>query len=84
MWTLIIFTLLTEGYAGGLGSTAIPGFTSLRNCEKAGYDFVRKAPDTQYYFNQKDRRIFGNDTSKLYSVTYTDRVKYGYQCIEVK
>lgn len=85
MWTLIIFTVLyTNVNNGGLGSTTVPGFTSLRNCEKAGYELVTKAPDTRYFFNQTDRPIFGNDTTKLYAVTYTDLVKYGYQCVEVK
>lgn len=85
MWTLIVFTVLYHGsHAGGVASTSIPGYTSLRSCEKAGYELVTKAPDTRYFFNQTDRPIFGKDTTQLYSVTYTDLVKYGYQCVEVK
>ncbi len=85
MWTLIVFTVLYHSsYAGGLSSTSIPGFTSLRTCEKAGHELVTNAPETRYFFRQTDRPIFGNDTTRLYSTEYTDLVKYGYQCIEVK
>ena len=85
MWTLIVFTVLYHASnAGGLSSTSIPGFTSLRTCEKAGHELVTSAPETRYFFRQTDRPIFGNDTTRLYSTEYTDLVKYGYQCIEVK
>ena len=85
MWTLIVFTVLYHGSnAGGLASTSIPGYTSLRNCENAGHELVTKAPDTRYFFNMTDRPFFGKDTTQLYSTVYTDLVKYGYQCVEVK
>lgn len=85
MWTLIVFTVLYHASnAGGLSSTSIPGFTSLRNCEKAGRELVVNAPETRYFFRQTDRPLFGNDTTRLYSTEFTDLVKYGYQCIEVK
>ena len=85
MWTLIVFTVLYHASnAGGLSSTSIPGFSSLRTCEKAGHELVTSAPETRYFFRQTDRPIFGNDTTRLYSTEYTDLVKYGYQCIEVK
>jgi hypothetical protein len=84
MWTLIVFTVLSTGHSGGLSSTSVPGYTSLRNCENAGHELVTKAPETRYYFNQIERPLFGKDTTQLYSATYTDKVKYGYQCVEVK
>ena len=85
MWTLIVFTVLYHASnAGGLSSTSVQGFTSLRNCEKAGRELVTNATDTRYFFKRTDRPIFGNETTQLYSTEYTDLVKYGYQCIEVK
>lgn len=85
MWTLIVFTVLYHASnAGGLSSTSVQGFTSLRNCEKAGRELVTNATDTRYFFKRTDRPIFGRDTTQLYSTEFTDLVKYGYQCIEVK
>jgi hypothetical protein len=85
MWTLIVFTVLYHGSnAGGLSSTSVQGFTSLRNCEKAGHELVINATDTRYFFKRTDRPLFGRDTTQLYSTEYTDLVKYGYQCVEVK
>lgn len=85
MWTLIVFTVLYHaGTAGGLSSTSIPGFASLRNCENAGYELVTSAPETRYFFRRTDRPFFGKDTTQLYSTSYADLVKYGYQCVEVK
>ena len=83
MWTLIIFTVFHSGYAGGMSSTTITGFSSLRNCEKAGHELVTKAPDTRYFYNQMERPLFGKDTIQLYSTTHR-AASYGYQCIEVK
>lgn len=84
MWTLIVFTVLATGHSGGLSSTSVQGFTSLRNCEKAGHELVINATDTRYFFKRTDRPLFGRDTTQLYSTEYTDLVKYGYQCVEVK
>lgn len=83
MWTLIIYTVLLAGRAGGMSSTAIPGFSSLGACEKTGHELVTKAPETTYFYGQMERPIFGKDTLKLHSTTYKV-VSYGYQCIEVK
>ena len=83
MWTLIIFTVFHSGYAGGMSSTTITGFSSLRNCEKAGHELVTKAPDTRYFYNQMERPLFGKDTIQLYSTTH-GAASYGYQCVEVK
>lgn len=83
MWTLILLTVLAIGQAGGLSSTAIPGFSSLSACEKAGHELVTKAPETKFFYGQTRKPLFGEETSKLYSVTY-EIVRYGYQCIEVK
>lgn len=83
MWTLIVFTVLATGQSGGLSSTSISGFSSLRNCEKTGHELVTNAPDTRYFYSQKERPLFGKDTSQLYSVTY-EIIRYGYQCVEVK
>ena len=83
MWTLIIYTVLIAGRAGGMSSTAIPGFSSLDTCEKAGHELVTKAPETKYFYSQEESRLFGKDTSRLHSRTY-DIVSYGYQCVEVK
>lgn len=83
MWTLIIYTVLLAGYAGGMSSSAIPGFSSLSACEKAGHELVTKAPETKYFYGKKEISLFGKDTSKLHSITF-DVVSYGYQCVEVK
>ena len=83
MWTLIIYTVLLAGRAGGMSSATIPGFSSLSACEKAGHEIVTKAPETQYFYSQTDASLFGPNTSKLYSRTHP-AASYGYQCIEVK
>ncbi|MBO6033098.1 MAG: hypothetical protein J6Q22_16815 [Prevotella sp.] len=83
MWTLIVFTVLATGHSGGLSSTSVPGYTSLRNCEQAGHELVTKAPDTRYFYSQTERPLFGKDTTQLYSVHY-EIIRYGYQCVEVK
>ena len=83
MWTLIIYTVLIAGRAGGMSSATISGFSSLSACEKTGHELVTKAPDTRYFYSQKDPSIFGDNTSKLHSTTH-EAVSYGYQCVEVK
>ena len=83
MWTLIIYTVLLAGRAGGMSSATIPGFSSLSACEKAGHELVTKAPETRYFYSQTEASLFGPNTFKLYSKTHP-AASYGYQCIEVK
>lgn len=83
MWTLIIYTVLLAGRAGGMSSATIPGFSSLSACEKAGHELVTKAPETRYFYSQTEASLFGPNTSKLYSKIHP-AASYGYQCIEVK
>lgn len=83
MWTLILFTVIATGNAGGMSSTTIPGFSSLRVCEKTGHELVTKAPETRYFYSQTQRPLFGKDEYTLHSRTY-DVASYGYQCVEVK
>ena len=83
MWTLIIFTVLHAGYAGGMSSAPIPGFSSLSACEKAGHELVTKAPETRYFYSQTEASLFGPNTPKLHSRTH-QAASYGYQCVEVK
>lgn len=83
MWTLIIYTVLLAGRAVGMSSATIPGFSSLSACEKTGHELVTKAPETKYFYSQKEASLFGPNTSKLRSATY-EVVSYGYQCVEVK
>ena len=83
MWTLIIYTVLLAGYAGGMSSSAIPGFSSRSACEKTGHELVTKSTKTEYFYGKKETSFFGKDTSKLHSTTL-EGTSYGYQCIEVK
>lgn len=83
MWTLIIYTVLIAGRAGGMSSTTVPGFSSLSACEKAGHELVTKAPETKYFYNQKEISFVGQDKIKLHSTTH-EAASYGYQCVEVK
>lgn len=82
MWALIIFAIFHSGYAGGISSTNVQGFTSKTNCEKAGYELTTNTANRQFYYQRVG--TFSNKVKLDSLEIHNSSVVYSFECIEVK